>query len=210
MIQVELNNVTKIIKRHKVIDNISLSMHGGNVIGFHGYNGSGKTMLMRLILGLIYPTNGTVKINDQVIGKHIEFPPSVGMLIENPAFLADYSGKKNLQLLMALQEIEDRSEDLLIRVGLDPNDQRNYKKYSLGMKQRLGIAASIIGEPDLIVLDEPTNALDENGIRLLKNIILEERSRGALVLLACHDNNFLTELSDKIYHINEGKITHED
>lgn len=210
---IELEQITKKIKRDLILDHISLRMESPKIIGFRGINGSGKTMLMRTILGFILPTDGYVRIDGKILGKDIEFPPSAGMLIENPSFLDAYSGRKNLELLKAMEETQNCNPPkeinvtkLLERVGLDPTDKRKYKKYSLGMKQRLGIAAALMGEPDLLVLDEPTNALDDQGVTMLKQIVREEKARGALILLSCHDKQILESLADEIYHIEAGKI----
>ena len=175
---------------------------------FEGVNGSGKTMLMRLISGLIRPTNGTVSIDGKVLGKDISFPPSIGTLIENPAFLDGYSGFENLRILASIHN-RITSEDIkatISAVGLDPKSRKAYRKYSLGMKQRLGIAAAVMEHPELILLDEPTNALDVDGVAMVKKIIQKEKDRGALIILCCHDPEVLNALADEIYHIQEGKL----
>ena len=142
------------------------------------------------------------------MGKEIDFPKSIGFLLENPAFLGRYSGVENLKMLASINNrisLEKIKESLSI-VGLDPEDKKKYKKYSLGMKQRLGIAAAIMENPDIIILDEPTNALDENGINLVKKILLQQKKRGALIIISCHDLGVLQELSDEIFKLEEGKI----
>lgn len=165
-------------------------------------------MLMRLISGLIRPTNGTVFIDGKVLGKDISFPPSIGTLIENPAFLDGYSGFENLRILASIHN-RITSEDIkatISAVGLDPESRKAYRKYSLGMKQRLGIAAAVMEHPELILLDEPTNALDVDGVAMVKEIIQKEKDRGALIILCCHDPEVLNALADEIYHIQEGKL----
>ena len=173
--EIVLNNVKKTIKKATVIDGISAKWTGGKVYGLCGYNGCGKTMLMRLVAGLIRPTEGSVIIDGKELGKDIDFPESIGLMIENPAFLDHYTAMQNLQLVASLKKKATREDciDALNRVNLDPNDLRTFKKFSLGMKQRLGIAAAIFEKPDLILLDEPTNALDADGTELAAKIIRE-------------------------------------
>lgn len=207
----EINHVSKTIKGVQIIDGITMKMDYGEVVGLQGINGSGKTMLMRLITGLIFATDGEIVIDGKVLGKDISFPDSVGLLIENPAFLDNYSGFQNLKMLASIKgEIGDETiRETINRVGLNPDDKKKYKKYSLGMKQRLGIAAAIMERPRMLVLDEPTNALDAEGVELLKKIVREEKERGALVILSCHDLNILKEMSERVYHIESGKLCGE-
>lgn len=144
--KIEITNLKKVIKGATVLDDINYTFTGGRIYGLYGKNGCGKTMLMRLMAGLIYPSFGTIRIKDKVLGKDISFPESVGMLIENPSFLNDYTGKQNLEMLAGLQKNVDKAEvrRVLEQVGLDPDDKKKFYKYSLGMRQRLGIAAAIM------------------------------------------------------------------
>ena len=153
MIEIQIENVTKRIKGNEVLKDISLELHGGEVAGLAGVNGSGKTMLMRLISGLLLATEGEVRVNGKILGKDIEFPESMGILIENPAFLDYYSGFQNLRLLASIRQKADDAQirAALERVGLNPYDKKKYKKYSLGMKQRLGIAGAVFEEPELLI-----------------------------------------------------------
>lgn len=186
---VELKNVSKTIRGIEIIKEVSVQFETGIVTGIRGINGSGKTMIMRLIAGLIKPTAGEVVIDGEVLWKDLAFPKSVGILIGNPAFIEYYSGFENLNLLASIQKkiSEETIRDTLAAVGLNPDDKKKYKKYSLGMKQRLGIAAAVMESPDLILLDEPTNALDTEGIERVKSIILEEKSKGRTIIISCHD-----------------------
>ena len=206
--KIELENVTKFIGGQMILDHITLSMISGKVYGFQGINGSGKTMLMRAIIGLIRLNDGRVMIDGRQIGKDMEFPENVGFLLENPAFLDRYSGKDNLKLLADIRKKvgESRINEVLQIVGFDTNDRKKYKKYSLGMKQRLGIAAAVLEFPDLVILDEPANALDASGVEMMKKVIQTERDRGALVILSCHDAELLNKMSDIIFRIDRGKI----
>ena len=206
---VRLEDYCKSFKSAEVLKNINLTLESGKVIGLKGKNGSGKTMLMRAISGLILPTSGKVYINDKELGRQISFPPSIGILIENPSFISNYTGFKNLKILASIQNriSDDEIRDAIRKVGLDPEDKRTFKKYSLGMKQRLGIAAAIMERPDIVILDEPINALDEAGAGLIKGLLDELKANGSLIIIACHDTEELNYLSDEIYEIYDGEIT---
>lgn len=205
---IKVVNATKYIHGSLILDNVSMELTGGKIYGLKGPNGSGKTMLMRLIGGLIRPTSGTVEINGEKLGAGKDFPASMGLLLENPAFLPNYTGLKNLELLCGINERVDIGQirQAIQDVGLDPDDKRKYRKYSLGMKQRLGIAAAIMEKPDLLLIDEPTNALDDKGIDQICSLIRRERDRGALVIMSCHDAAILEWMSDEMFTIYEGKV----
>lgn len=209
MSEIVVNEVSKSIYGVPIINSVSMTLVSGNIYGFQGINGSGKTMLMRLICGLIYPTKGEIVIDGKRLGKEITFPQSVGLLLENPAFLDSYTGFENLEMLASIKNIITREEihEAITSVGLDPLDKRKYKKFSLGMKQRLGIAAAIMEKPDILILDEPTNSLDSSGVSLVKTILAKERERGAIIILACHDLPVLQDVSDEIFLLEQGKIT---
>lgn len=210
--EIVVNHASKIIHKTTILEDVSLNLCSGRIYGLHGANGSGKTMFLRMLAGLIHPTSGQVLIDGMRLGKDIDFPPSMGLLIENPAFLPHYTGMENLKLLAALQNRVGISQlqQSLIRVGLKPDDHRRYRKYSLGMKQRLGIAAAIMEEPELILLDEPTNALDDSGIEQVCSILCQERNRGALIVMACHDGEVLDRMSDEIFKVNDGHIERKE
>ncbi len=207
--KIDIVNATKRLKRATVVDNVSLEFESGKVYGLCGYNGCGKTMLMRMIAGLIKPTTGSVSVDGRRLGEDIDFPESIGLLIESPAFLDNYTALDNLKLIASIKRVvsEEEIRRSLDKVQLDPDDIRKFKKFSLGMKQRLGIAAAIMEHPDLLLLDEPTNALDVDGVELAAGIIQEEKARGALIILACHDKDFLRSAADVIIQIERGKIT---
>ncbi len=208
MSEIVVKNVSKKIKDAVILNDISVSFSSGRIYGLKGKNGSGKTMLMRTVAGLLIPDSGSVVINGRTLHKDMSFPDSIGILIENPAFLPQYTGFKNLKLLASLSSgISD--EDIrtaLERVGLDPDDKRTYRKYSLGMKQKLGIANAIMGEPDIIILDEPINALDEETVQKIKEVLLGIRDNDKLIIIACHDREELEYLSDVIYEIKDGSV----
>lgn len=206
MIQIE--NMCKSIKHKIVLEDINLSMMDGKTYGLKGINGSGKTMLMRVISGLIYPSEGRVLINNEQLGKDISFPKSMGLLLENPSFLDAYTGYDNLKILASLNDSisDEEIRYSLKRIGLDPDDKRKYRKYSLGMKQRLGIAAAIMEKPEILILDEPLNALDTDGVRLFSEIMREEKERGTLIILSCHEEEKLKEYADVFVIMENGKI----
>ena len=205
---IRTKNATKYIRGALILDKVNVEFESGKIYGLQGPNGSGKTMLMRLVGGLIRPTSGEVYIDENKLGQSFDFPTSMGLLIENPAFLPNYTGLKNLELLagikgsVSLEQLRQTIRD----VGLNPDDKRKYRKYSLGMKQRLGIAAAIMEKPDLILMDEPTNALDDTGVEQICQLLRRECDRGALIIMACHDAAILEQMSDEIYTIYEGKV----
>lgn len=212
MTEIEVKNLCKTINKNMVLDNINLHMVSGQVYGFQGINGSGKTMFMRALIGLIHPTSGKILINQKELGKDMAFPKSIGFLLENPTFLDMYSGPDNLRLLAGVDNnisadmINKEIDSLIEEVGLKSAGNKKYKKYSLGMKQRLGIAAAVLGNPDIVVLDEPTNALDDDGKDMVKRIVKMQKERGALVIISCHEMQTLEELSDEIVRLKEGRI----
>ena len=208
---VHVRNVTKTIKGVKVLDDISIDIPSGSVTGLRGINGSGKTMLMRAVCGLIWLDDGSIEVDGKRVGVDVDSPPSVGLLIENPGFIDGFSGFDNLWLLAQLTgRIGSREvESALELVGLKSARDKAYRTYSLGMKQRLGIAAAIMESPDLVVLDEPTNALDESGVALIQDIVHAQADRGAAVLVASHDAAVLSSLADRIYELYEGRIKGE-
>lgn len=197
---IEIENASKIIKGKMVLEGINYTFQKGITYGLKGINGSGKTMLMRLISGLIYPTDGRVMISEKELGKDISFPEHMGLLLENPAFLDSYTGLENLKLLADLNVNVEESDitDALVRVGLEPDDRRKYRKYSLGMKQRLGIASAIMEKPQILILDEPLNALDTDGVALISKIIKEEKEKETLIIISCHEEEKLREYADVI------------
>lgn len=206
---IEVKSVTKVLRKITVLEDVNLILESGTIYGLRGVNGSGKTMLMRLIAGLIRPTRGEVFLDGKQLGKDLSFPPDMGMLIENPAFLDGYTAAQNLRLLAGIRKkvTEERIREVLEQVGLGWEDKRKYRQFSLGMKQRLGIAGAVLEHPQLLLIDEPTNALDTDGIQMVQRLLLEEKSRGALIVLACHDFSILQGLSDVLYSVKEGRVS---
>lgn len=209
--KIQIEQLKKTIKGVTVLDDINYTFNGGRIYGLSGKNGCGKTMLMRLIAGLIYPTGGTIRINDRVLGKDMSFPDSIGILIENPVFLNDYTGYENLKMLADLQRSVSEQEirDTLEQVGLNWEDKRRFYKYSLGMRQRLGIAAAIMGRPDIILLDEPINAIDADGVEVIGQAIRNLADENRIIIIACHDKEEMDYLADEKIYMSEGKIVEE-
>ena len=204
----EVKHISKQIGMDEVLKDITISMEKGKVYGFQGKNGCGKSMLMRVICGLVIPTDGSVTIDGEQLGKELSFPRSLGMMIEKPGFLGAYTGLQNLEILAAIrnQVKKKEIEDVLTRVGLEDVMHKKYRKYSLGMKQKLGIAAALMEKPDILILDEPANALDEKSEERLWNIVKEEKGRGALVIVSCHTSEVLESVADEIYRMDCGQV----
>lgn len=210
--RLDVSNVTKKIKGKIILDNINLELVSGRIYGFVGENGSGKTMLFRAISGLMRLTSGQISVDGQVLHKDISVLPGLGIIIENAGLYPELTGIDNLRQLAKInKKINDEQiKEAIIRVGLDPDDKRTFRKYSLGMKQRIIIAQAIMEKPDILMLDEPTNALDENAVNIVRDIIDEERKRGALVLIASHNKEDIKLLCDEIYRVKDGKVIKQD
>ena len=193
-----VQNISKTIKKRAILCDVSGEFESGKVYGFIGRNGSGKTMLFRAISGLIKPDRGEIILDGKRLHHDMDVLPSLGMIIENADMYPGLTGKKNLVYLAKIKGIATENDicNAITRVGLDPDDKRTYRKCSLGMKQRLKIAQAIMEKPDIIILDEPTNGLDEDGVKLLHNIVSEEKKRGALILLSSHNKEDIEQLAD--------------
>lgn len=205
---ISIEHVTKKIKDATVLKDICLEMKGGTVYGLQGKNGSGKTMLMRAISGLIRPTSGRIVINGEQLHKNISIPRSIGLLLENPSLLPEYDASQNLKLLAKMQGgvPEEEIRQLIRDVGLEDAGHKKVEKYSLGMKQRLGIAAAILGSPDIILLDEPINAIDGEGVEEIRSLILSMKNEKRIIIVACHDKEEMNLLADEIVHLRDGRI----
>ncbi len=206
--KVEVKNFTKRIKGNTVLQNVNFTFEGGRVYGLHGRNGSGKTMLLRAVCGLILPTDGCVVIDGKVIGKDIEFPESVGIIIEHMNMVDDMTGRDNLKALAKINNVvtDDEIKKCLLSVGLDPDDKRKVKKYSLGMKQKLNIAQAVMEHPKLLLLDEPTNGLDKESIERFYEVLKKLKDEGSLIIIASHINEDLNALCDEIIEVEEGRL----
>lgn len=207
-LELKVENISKTIRGKTILKGISLSLHGGNVYGFVGKNGSGKTMLFRAVSGLMKVDEGKIIWEGKVLHKDLAVLPSLGIVLENAGLFPNMTGFENLKYLAALTGKigNEEIENAILRVGLEPKDKRTYKKYSMGMKQRLAIAQAIMERPDVIMLDEPTNALDEEGVLRIRTIIQEEKARGAIILIASHNSEDIQILADEKYYIENGSI----
>jgi len=202
-----MENVIKEINGNIILDNINLSLDKGKIYGIKGKNGSGKTMLFKAICGFI-KTEGTITVGGRPVGMDGSYAKNVGVLLENPGFLHSYSGFKNLKYLAEINnKIDDKQiKDTMIALGLNPEEKKPFKKYSLGMKQKLGIVQAVMENPEVIILDEPINALDEDSVKKVNNIIRELKSQNKLVLISNHNTEELENICDEIYTIDNGKI----
>ena len=208
IMKIEIKNLTKKIKGNTVLENVNHTFESGKVYGLHGRNGSGKTMLLRSICGLILPTEGSVVIDGKVVGKDIEFPESVGIIIEHMSMVDDMTGFDNLKALAKINNSvsDDDIRMCLADVGLDPEDKRKVKKYSLGMKQKLNIAQAVMEKPKLLLLDEPTNGLDKESIAKFYDILKRLKADGTLIIIAIHITEDSDALCDEIIEVEEGKL----
>lgn len=204
---IKLIDVSKEHQRNQLLKNINLEIERGKVYGFKGRNGSGKTMLLRAILGLI-KVDGQVMINNEPLKFGSKYPPKVGVFIEKPSIITEFTALKNLKLVAALKGITDINEmtKYLVELGLDYKDKRKVRKYSLGMKQKVGIAQTLMGDPELIVLDEPTNALDRKSIEKLVQILEKLKQQGCTILIASHQFEDIESVVDEVVHIEAGAL----
>lgn len=205
---IEINNLEKQFKNQLVLKNINMKFFKGKIYGIIGRNGSGKTVLLKCICGFLRPTSGHVSVNHKIIGQDIDFPQKLGFIIETPGFLMNYSGYKNLKYLASIKkEIDDIAiKEAMKLVGLDPEDKKHVGKYSLGMRQRLGIAQAIMEKPDILILDEPMNGLDKSGVEEMRKLFLKIQSEGKLILLTSHNKEDIDVLCDEVYEMDMGNL----
>jgi ABC-2 type transport system ATP-binding protein len=208
---IELRNISKKLDENQILEDISLKLDAGKIYGIIGKNGSGKTMLFRVIAGLMQATSGNIYINEKEYIYNTKYPLSMGIIIENAGMYKEFTGKQNLRFLASInKKIGEKEIDQAIKkVGLDPGDKRILKKYSLGMRQRIIFAQAIMEKPDVLLLDEPTNALDKDGLELIRKLILEEKNRGTIICIASHNEEDISMLCDEIYKMEFGKIRKE-
>lgn len=206
--KISVKDVSREMKSNIILNNINLEFESGNIYGLCGHNGSGKTMLLRAIAGLIQIDHGEIMIDEKILHKDIDYPPEMGLIIETPTFFKYYTGMENLQYLAEIRNKISQNDitEALKRVRLDPNDRRTVAKYSLGMKQRLAIAQAIMEKPQLILLDEPTNALDPDAVIQFKKMMEEEKRRNACIIIATHNHQGIDELFDEKIYLNSGRV----
>lgn len=205
---IQVNNVTKQFKTQLVLNGISVNYEAGKIHGVIGRNGSGKTVFLRLLCGLLRPTSGTVTVGGKVLGEDVDFAPDTGIIIENPSFLTYKSGYGNLKDLAAIQNRIQKQEivDAMNQVGLDASSRKRVGKYSLGMRQRLGIAQAIMEHPKLLILDEPMNGLDAQGLEDIRELLRNLRAEGTTILLASHNPDDIETLCDTVCQIQDGAL----
>ncbi|NLE24590.1 MAG: ATP-binding cassette domain-containing protein [Clostridiaceae bacterium] len=203
-----VRDVNKTYGKHQVLNSISVGFLKGKIHGVVGRNGSGKTQLFKVICGYVIPDSGSVKVAGKIIGKDRDYPDSMGLLIENPGFLTNYTGLFNLQMLAAMNTKlkKDDLVNLMKEVGLADAINKKVRKYSLGMKQRLGIAQALMGNPELIILDEPFNGLDKTGVEDVRKMILSLKEKGKTIMLASHNPYDIEVLCDTIHEMDAGRI----
>lgn len=203
-----MKDISKVIKKNIILRNINLNMIGGKIYGLIGTNGSGKTMLMRLLAGLIRPSEGEIIVNGHRVeyGKKLYF--DMGVIIEKPEFFNDLTGMENLEMLAKLKGKIGKDEmiDAMNRVQLDPHNEKKVKEYSLGMRQRLGIAQAIMEDPEVLILDEVTNALDEEGIKMVYEVLNEEKKKGKIIIISSHNRIDIDTLCDEIYLVKNQSL----
>lgn len=206
--KIEIRNLSKQFRGARVLDDINLQMNSGKIYGIVGRNGSGKTMLFRCLAGLVRPSSGEILFDGKVLHRDIPTPPNMGIVIENMGLYPDFTGFTNLKYLARIRNAisDEEIRTAIDRVGLDPGDRRILKKYSMGMRQRIVLAQAIMERQDVIVLDEPTNALDEEGVSLIRTILKEEAARGAVVAIASHNKEDILYLCDEVYHMSKGRL----
>ena len=206
------NNISKKIRKKNILTDINFKLCSGNIYGFVGRNGSGKTMLFRALSGLMSVDSGFISWNNKILKQDFSVLPSLGIVLENASLYSNLTGMQNLTYLanltgrIGMEEIRET----ICRVGLDPDDRRHYGKYSLGMKQRLAIAQAIMEKPDVIMLDEPSNALDEDGVEEIRKLIIAEKERGSLILLASHNRDDIHILADHNFRMDNGRVMQQE
>lgn len=206
---VQIVDVNLTIKKTTILKDVNISFEKGKIHGLVGRNGSGKTMLMKCICGFVKPTTGVIIVDNKHVGKDCDFPKNMGIIIETPGFIPYYSGYKNLKLLADLNKkiSSEQVKAAMEKVGLDPNLKRHVKKYSLGMRQRLGLAQAIMENPDLLILDEPMNGLDKEGVQDMRTYLLELKEQGKTIILASHSAEDIEVLCDTVCEMDKGVLT---
>lgn len=205
---IEIKDLSLTIKKTKILKNINIYFEKGKIHGLIGRNGSGKTMLMKCICGFIKPTDGEIYVNEKRVGKDCDFPDSIGIIIETPGFIPYYSGCKNLKLIADLNKKINKEQirSAMKQVGLDPDSRLHVKKYSLGMRQRLGLAQAIMEDPDLLILDEPMNGLDKDGVADMRKYLLNLKEQGKTIIIASHSAEDIEILCDTVCEMDKGVL----
>ena len=206
---IEVQNVVKRFRDQVVLKNVSISFEKGQIHGIVGRNGSGKTVLFKCICGLMHPEEGVILVNGKRVGRDVDMPEDIGAIIEAPGFLPNYSGYKNLHFLANIRRKVGKEEivNVLKTVGLDPESRKHVGKYSLGMRQRLGIAQAIMEDPEILILDEPMNGLDNAGVQDIRALLLGLKEQGKTILLASHNHEDIAALCDTVHEMDGGILS---
>lgn len=205
---IEVRDVSLILDKHAILKKISLELEEGKIYGLVGKNGSGKTMLMKCICGFVQPTEGEVRVDGTIIGKDMDFPADTGIIIEAPGFIPYYTGIQNLRFLAGINHkiTEKDIRNAMLQCGLNPDLRLTVRKYSLGMRQRLGIAQAIMEHPNILILDEPMNGLDYKGVEDIRKLLLHLRDRGTTILMASHNAEDIRMLCDFVWELIKGEL----
>ena len=205
---IQVKDVCKTFGKAEVLKHVTAKFEAGKIYGIIGRNGSGKTVLFKCICGFVPVTSGTIRVRSQVVGKDVDIPKDMGIIIESPGFLPGYSGFHNLRLLARMRnKIDDEKiRETLRFVGLDPGDKKHVGKYSMGMRQRLGLAQAIMEDPEILILDEPMNGLDRQGVKEIRQCLLKLRDQGKTILLASHNAEDIRVLCDQVYEMDAGEL----
>lgn len=205
---IEVQNVVKRFRDQVVLKNVSISFEKGKIHGIVGRNGSGKTVLFKCICGLMHPEEGVILVNGKRVGRDVDMPEDIGAIIEAPGFLPNYSGYKDLRFLANIRRKIGKEEilNVLKTVGLDPESRKHVGKYSLGMRQRLGIAQAIMEDPEILILDEPMNGLDNAGVQDIRALLLGLKTQGKTILLASHNHEDIAALCDTVHEMDGGVL----
>ena len=205
---IRVNDISLVMNKRQILSHISLELQNGNIYGLAGNNGCGKTMLMKCICGFVHPTEGQVEVDGKIIGKDLDYLLDAGIIIETPGFIGYYSGLQNLKVRAGIRHKigQEKIRNTMCTVGLDPDLKLPVKKYSLGMRQRLGLAQAIMEEPSVLILDEPMNGLDRRGVEEIRSLLLSLKARNKLIVIASHNAEDIKVLCDRVYEMDNGII----
>ncbi len=206
---IEMKSVVKRWGNNTVLKSVDLAVNSSEIVGIIGHNGSGKTVLMKCICGFITPDSGEITVSGKRVGKDVDIPKNIGLIIESPGFLPNFSGFSNLWQLAKIRGkiSKDDVRRVIEKVGLNPDEKKHVGKYSLGMKQRLGIAQAIMENPDILILDEPMNGLDKNGVEDMRKLLLQLKDNGKAIIIASHNSVDIDVLCDRVFEITKGTLT---
>ncbi len=206
---IEMKSVVKRWGNNTVLKSVDLAVNSSEIVGIIGHNGSGKTVLMKCICGFITPDSGEITVSGRRVGKDVDIPKNIGLIIESPGFLPNFSGFSNLWQLAKIRGKISKEDvrRVIEKVGLNPDEKKHVGKYSLGMKQRLGIAQAIMENPDILILDEPMNGLDKNGVEDMRKLLLQLKDEGKAIIIASHNSVDIDVLCDRVFEITKGTLT---